>query len=70
MILNNTFVENFRMAFSTLINNKLRSLLTDFWRNHWCNLTVMLMSSIISGINGAALRKKSNRLAQILYFFP
>ena len=52
MILNNTFTENFRMAFSTLRNNKLRSLLTIVGVIIGV-LTVMLISSIISGINVA-----------------
>ena len=52
MILNNTFVENFRMAFSTLRNNKLRSLLTIVGVVIGV-ITVMLISSMISGINVA-----------------
>ncbi|MGI8542287.1 MAG: ABC transporter permease [Aridibacter sp.] len=52
MIVNNTFFENFRMAFSTLINNKLRSFLTIIGVIIGV-ITVMLISSIISGINVA-----------------
>jgi putative ABC transport system permease protein len=52
MIINNTFFENFRMAFSTLRNNKLRSFLTIIGVIIGV-LTVMLISSIISGINVA-----------------
>ena len=52
MILGNTFIENFKMAFSTLRNNKLRSLLTIVGVVIGV-ITVMLISSIISGINVA-----------------
>lgn len=50
MTINNTFIENFKMAFSTLRNNKLRSLLTIVGVVIGV-ITVMLISSIISGIN-------------------
>ncbi len=52
MVLGNTFIENFKMAFSTLRNNKLRSLLTIVGVIIGV-ITVMLISSIISGINVA-----------------
>jgi len=52
MVINNTFVENFKMAFSTLRNNKLRSLLTIVGVVIGV-ITVMLISSMISGINVA-----------------
>ncbi len=52
MVMGNTFFENFRMAFSTLRNNKLRSLLTIVGVVIGV-ITVMLISSIISGINVA-----------------
>lgn len=52
MIVNNTFIENFRMAFSTLRNNLLRSLLTIVGVVIGV-ITVMLISSMISGINVA-----------------
>ena len=52
MVLGNTFIENFRMAFATLRNNKLRSLLTIVGVIIGV-ITVMLISSIISGINVA-----------------
>ena len=45
-----TFFENFRMAFATLRNNKLRSFLTIFGVIIGV-ITVMLISSIISGIS-------------------
>lgn len=48
----NTFVENLKMAFATLRNNKLRSFLTIFGVMVGV-ITVMLISSIISGINVA-----------------
>lgn len=48
-MVNSTFFENFKMAFATLRNNKLRSFLTIFGVIIGV-LTVMLMSSIISGI--------------------
>lgn len=51
-LLNNTFIENFRMAFATLRANKLRSFLTIFGVIIGV-ITVMLISSIISGINVA-----------------
>ena len=50
MIISNTFFENFKMAFSTLRNNKLRSILTIFGVVIGV-ITVMLISSVISGIN-------------------
>ena len=50
MIVNNTFFENFKMAFSTLRNNKLRSFLTIIGVIIGV-ITMMLISSIISGIN-------------------
>ncbi len=49
MTLKGTFFENFKMAFATLRNTKLRSFLTIFGVIIGV-LTVMLMSSIISGI--------------------
>lgn len=45
-----TFFENFRMAFNTLLTNKLRSFLTIFGVIIGV-VVVMLISSIISGIN-------------------
>ena len=56
MVLGNTFLENFRMAFSTLRNNKLRSLLTIVGVVIGV-ITVMLISSIISGINVAVAKQ-------------
>ena len=50
--LGNSFIENFRMAFNTLRSNKLRSFLTIFGVIIGV-ITVMLISSIISGINVA-----------------
>ncbi len=47
-----TFIENFKMAFATLRSNKLRSFLTIFGVLIGV-ITVMLISSIISGINVA-----------------
>src|SRR3982750_1560558 len=52
MILGNTFVENFKMAIATLRSNKLRSFLTIVGVVVGV-ITVMLISSIISGINVA-----------------
>jgi putative ABC transport system permease protein len=52
MVLGNTFFENFKMAFATLRNNKLRSFLTIIGVIIGV-ITVMLISSIISGINVA-----------------
>ncbi len=52
MVLSNTFFENFRMAFATLRNNKLRSFLTIIGVIIGV-ITVMLISSIISGISVA-----------------
>ncbi len=46
----NSFIENFRMALNTLRSNKLRSFLTIFGVIIGV-ITVMLISSIISGIN-------------------
>ncbi len=46
----NSLIENFKMAMSTLRNNKLRSFLTIFGVIVGV-ITVMLISSIISGIN-------------------
>ena len=50
MIIGNTFLENFKMAFSTLRSNMLRSFLTIIGVIIGV-ITVMLISSIISGIN-------------------
>lgn len=50
MSINGVFFENFKMAFATLRNNKLRSFLTIFGVIIGV-ITVMLISSIISGIN-------------------
>jgi putative ABC transport system permease protein len=47
-----SFIENFRMAFNTLRSNKMRSFLTIFGVIIGV-ITVMLISSIISGINVA-----------------
>src|SRR6476619_1799028 len=47
-----SFYENFKMAFDTLRSNKLRSFLTIFGVVVGV-ITVMLISSIISGINVA-----------------
>ena len=55
-LLGNTFIENFRMAFGTLRANKLRSFLTIFGVIIGV-ITVMLISSIISGINVAVERE-------------
>ncbi len=49
-IIGNSLFENFKMAMSTLRNNKLRSFLTIFGVIIGV-ITVMLISSIISGIN-------------------
>lgn len=49
-IIGNSLIENFKMAMSTLRNNKLRSFLTVFGVIIGV-MTVMLISSIISGIN-------------------
>jgi putative ABC transport system permease protein len=51
-VLNNAFIENFKMAFNTLRTNKMRSFLTIFGVIIGV-ITVMLISSIISGINVA-----------------
>ncbi len=50
MKLSGTFFENFRMAFTTLRNSKMRSFLTIIGVIIGV-ITVMLISSIISGIN-------------------
>ncbi len=52
MAVNSIFFENFKMAFSTLRNNKLRSFLTIIGVIIGV-ITVMLISSMISGINVA-----------------
>lgn len=52
MVFGNTFIENFRMAFATLRNNKLRSLLTIIGVVIGV-ITVMVISAFISGINVA-----------------
>jgi putative ABC transport system permease protein len=49
-LLSNSFLENFKMALSTIRNNKLRSFLTIFGVIIGV-ITVMLISSIISGID-------------------
>ncbi len=49
-IIGNSLIENFKMAMATLRNNKLRSFLTVFGVIIGV-MTVMLISSIISGIN-------------------
>jgi putative ABC transport system permease protein len=51
-LLTSSFYENFKMAFDTLRSNKLRSFLTIFGVVVGV-ITVMLISSIISGINVA-----------------
>ncbi|HEY2847961.1 MAG TPA: ABC transporter permease [Pyrinomonadaceae bacterium] len=51
-LLTSSFYENFKMAFDTLKGNRLRSFLTIFGVVIGV-ITVMLMSSIISGINVA-----------------
>jgi putative ABC transport system permease protein len=56
MILGNTFVENFKMAFATLRSNKLRSFLTIIGVVIGV-ITVMLISSIISGIDTAVTKQ-------------
>lgn len=55
-IITNTFYENFKMAIATLRNNKLRSFLTIFGVIIGV-ITVMLISSIISGINVAVTKQ-------------
>lgn len=55
-IVTNTFFENFKMAIATLRNNKLRSFLTIFGVIIGV-MTVMLISSIISGINVAVTKQ-------------
>ncbi|MGI8466960.1 MAG: ABC transporter permease [Pyrinomonadaceae bacterium] len=52
----NTFFENFKMAFSTLRSNKLRSFLTIIGVVIGV-ITVMLISSIISGIDTAVSKQ-------------
>ena len=54
--LGNTFIENFKMAFQTLRSNKLRSFLTIFGVIIGV-ITVMLISSIISGIDMAVKKE-------------
>lgn len=54
--LGNTFLENFKMAFQTLRSNKLRSFLTIFGVIIGV-ITVMLISSIISGIDMAVKKE-------------
>src|SRR5437667_10341660 len=51
-VITSTFYENFKMAFDTLRANKLRSFLTIVGVVVGV-ITVMLISSIISGINVA-----------------
>jgi len=51
-LLTSSFIENFRMAFDTLLKNKLRSFLTIVGVVVGV-ITVMLISSIISGIDTA-----------------
>lgn len=55
-IITNTFYENFKMAIATIRNNKLRSFLTIFGVIIGV-ITVMLISSIISGINVAVTKQ-------------
>ncbi len=55
-ILSGSFYENLKMAFSTLRNNKLRSFLTIFGVIIGV-ITVMLISSIISGIDMAVKKQ-------------
>ena len=54
--MSNTFYENFKMAFDTLRSNKLRSFLTIVGVVVGV-ITVMLISSIISGINVAVSKE-------------
>ncbi len=54
--LGNTFLENFKMAFATLRSNKLRSFLTIIGVVIGV-ITVMLISSIISGIDTAVTKE-------------
>ncbi len=54
--LGNTFIENFKMAFATLRSNKLRSFLTIIGVVIGV-ITVMLISSIISGIDTAVTKE-------------
>lgn len=56
MVVGNTFLENFRMAFATLRSNKLRSFLTIIGVIIGV-ITVMLISSLISGINVAVAKQ-------------
>ena len=58
----NRFYENLKMAFATLRNNKLRSFLTIFGVIIGV-ITVMLISSIISGID-MAVKKQVNHSAR------
>ena len=55
-VIGNTFIENFKMAFSTLRSNKLRSFLTIIGVVIGV-ITVMLISSIISGIDTAVTKQ-------------
>ncbi len=54
--LGNTFIENFKMAFATMRSNKLRSFLTVIGVVIGV-ITVMLISSIISGIDTAVTKE-------------
>lgn len=56
MFIGNTFYENFKMAFATLRSNKLRSFLTIIGVVIGV-ITVMLISSIISGIDTAVTKQ-------------
>ena len=55
-LIGSTFYENFKMAFDTLRSNKLRSFLTIFGVIIGV-ITVMLISSIISGIDTAVKKE-------------
>ncbi len=55
-LLGNAFIENFKMAFATLRSNKLRSFLTIIGVVIGV-ITVMLISSIISGIDTAVTKE-------------
>src|SRR5687768_6573981 len=55
-LLTSSFYENFKMAFDTLRSNKLRSFLTIFGVIIGV-ITVMLISSIISGIDTAVKKQ-------------
>jgi putative ABC transport system permease protein len=56
MLIGSSFYENLKMAFATLRNNKLRSFLTIFGVIIGV-ITVMLISSIISGIDMAVKKQ-------------